>query len=297
MEQLNTLLSIDLNYIIIGLIVVFYTLEQVLNTQFKYDKRPQHFFNNFLFMIVFFIGNIFWAAVTVFSIEWMNQNEIGLFYQLQLPIWLKIILGVAMLDMVTYWFHRLSHRVPLLWRFHRVHHSDTSMDSSTYFRGHPLELFLWFGTSNILAAGIFGIDLLTLGVYFLVSTPFFVIEHTNLRFPRWMDRSIGLIFTTPNLHKVHHERDQYYTDSNYADIFILWDRLFGTYKYKPAEELNIGLDEFDDKKKQTFWYLFKSPFIDIERQEYDLKHKADHAKVQTAIKPHNALADDQQITV
>ncbi|MEJ7740197.1 MAG: sterol desaturase family protein [Chitinophagaceae bacterium] len=265
METLNLLLSIDLNYIIIGLIVIFFTLEQVVTTQFKYNKRPQHFFNNILFQVVFFIGNIFWATVTVFSIEWLNHNQVGLFYLIDLPVWVKLLLGVAMIDLVTYWFHRMSHRVPLLWRFHRVHHSDTSMDSSTYFRSHPFELLLWFGTSNIIASALFGLDLMTLGVYFLIGTPFFIIEHANLRLPTWVDKTFGLVFTTPNIHKVHHEKDQHYTDSNYADIFILWDRLFGTYKYKPAEQIQIGLEEFDDAKKQTFWYLFKSPFLNLKR--------------------------------
>ncbi len=279
METLNKLLTIDLNYIIIGLIVVFYTLEQVLNTQFKYSKRPHHLVHNILFQIVFLMGNFFWAAVTVFSIEWLNNHEIGLFYLIQLPFGLKLVLGVALIDLVTYWFHRMSHRVPLLWRFHRVHHSDTTMDTSTFFRAHPIEVLFWFGSSNILAAGIFGLDLLTLGLYFLVSTPFFILEHTNLRFPSWLDKSLGLIFTTPNLHKVHHEQDQHYTDSNYADIFILWDRLFGTYKYKPVEQINFGLKEFDDVNKQTFWYLLKSPFIKVNRISSDELVKKEKASL------------------
>ena len=265
METLNQLLSIDLNYIVIGLIVVFFTLEQVITNQFKYSRRPQHFFNNILFQVVFLLGNILWATGLVFSIEWLSKNQVGLFYFIELPVWLKLILGIAMLDMVSYWFHRLSHLVPLLWRFHRVHHSDTSMDTSTYFRAHPLEIFFWFGTSNIIAASIFGLDLFTLGVYYLIVTPFLIIEHTNLHFPRWVDKTFGLIFTTPNLHKIHHEKDQHFTDSNYADIFILWDRLFGTYKYKPAGELQIGLEEFDEDKKQSFWYLLKSPFLNVKR--------------------------------
>ncbi len=118
---------------------------------------------------------------------------------------------------------------------------------------------------HIIAAAIFGLDLLSLGLYFLVATPFFFLEHANLLFPTWLDKTFGLVFTTPNLHKIHHEQDQYYTDSNFADIFILWDRFFGTYKYKPANEIKFGLKEFDDDKKQTFWYLFKSPFININR--------------------------------
>ena len=265
METLNALLKVNINYIIIGLIVVFYSLEQLTGTQFNFTKRGKHLIQNSLFQIIFFLCNLVWAIVTVFSIEWLNKNQFGLFYLLQFPYWIKLVLGVLIIDLVTYWFHRMSHKYPLLWRFHRVHHSDTSMDSSTFFRSHPIELLLWFGTSNIIAAGIFGLDLVTLGLYFLMGTPFFIIEHTNLRCPKWIDKTFGLVFTTPNFHKVHHEQDQYYTDSNFGDIFILWDRFFRTFKYKPVEEIKFGLKEFEEDKKQTFWYLIKSPFIGIRR--------------------------------
>ena len=267
MEIINKLLAINSNYIIIGLMVLFYSLEQLLGNQFKFSKRPQHLLNNSLFFAVFFLVGLVWAMVTVFSVEWLNNQKIGLFYFVQFPPWVKLVLGISLLDLVSYWFHRLSHKVPLLWRFHRVHHSDTSMDASTNFRGHPIETFLWFGSSNILAAAIFGLDLFTLGLYFFIATFFFFIEHANLRFPKWMDNSFGLVFTTPNIHKVHHEQDQQYTDSNFSDIFILWDRLFGTYKHKPVEDIKLGLKEFDEEKKQTFWYLMKSPFLEIKRVE------------------------------
>lgn len=265
METLNKLLAIDLNYIIIGLIVLFYSLEQLLNTQFQFKKRPQHLIHNILFLGVFYLLNLLWAIVIVYSIEWLNNHQIGLYYLFEIPLWLKLVLGVMLFDFVTYWFHRMSHLTPVLWRFHRVHHSDTTMDASTFFRGHPIETFLWFGTSNIIAAGIFGLDLIALGLYFLVSTPFFFLEHSNIKFPVWLDKTFGLIFTTPNIHKVHHEQDQFYTDSNFSDIFILWDRLFGTFKYKPPEQINFGLKEFEEDRKQTFWYLIRSPFISMRR--------------------------------
>lgn len=111
------------------------------------------------------------------------------------------------------------------------------------------------------------LDLIVIGFYFLVLTPFLVLEHSNLRFPARLEKTLGLIFTTPNLHKIHHDQDQHYTDSNYADIFILWDRIFGTHKYKPADQVKLGLKEFEDEEKQTFWYLVRSPFIRIERTE------------------------------
>jgi sterol desaturase/sphingolipid hydroxylase (fatty acid hydroxylase superfamily) len=266
METLEYLLSIDLNYIVIGLIAVFFTLEQILSTQFPFQRRGYHFLNSFLFQVLFLIGNLFLASVTVLTIEWFNHNEVGLFYLIELPLWLKLLLGLAMIDLVTYWFHRTSHRFPILWRFHRVHHSDTSMDSSTYFRAHPIETFFWFGSSPILGAVIFGLDSFTIGFYFLVLTPFLILEHSNLRFPVWLDKTAGLIFTTPNLHKIHHDQDQNYTDSNFADIFILWDRIFGTFKYKPADQIKFGLQEFEEERKQTFWYLLKAPFLTIERK-------------------------------
>jgi sterol desaturase/sphingolipid hydroxylase (fatty acid hydroxylase superfamily) len=265
MDTLNKLLDIDLNYIIIGFTVIFYSLELLLKNEFLFKNKSKHLLHNLGIGVVFFVGNIFWATFMIYSIDWLNNNQIGLFYIIDLPLWLSLLLSVVLFDFVNYWFHRAAHIVPVVWRFHRVHHSDTSMDVSTYYRSHPLEIMFWFGTSNILAVAIFGLSTLSLGLFFLVATPFFFLEHTNLKFPAWLDSTAGLIFTTPNIHKVHHEQDQYYTDSNYADIFILWDRLFGTYKYKPTAEIKFGLVEFDEDSKQTFWYLLKSPFININR--------------------------------
>jgi sterol desaturase/sphingolipid hydroxylase (fatty acid hydroxylase superfamily) len=267
MEILQKLVAINLNYIIAGLMVLFYSLEHLMENQIKISNPTVHWANNFVFQIIFFGLNFLWAYVVVFCMEWMNSREIGLFYLVDMPYWIKLILGVAMFDLVTYWFHRLGHIVPFLWRFHRVHHSDTQMDASTNFRSHPMEIFLWFGTSNLLAAAIFGLDLFTFGVYFLIATPMFFLEHANLRFPVWLDKSLGLVFTTPNLHKIHHDQDRHYTDSNFADIFILWDRLFGTFTYKPADQIKPGLEEFDTPARQTFWYLLKTPFLNIKKPQ------------------------------
>jgi sterol desaturase/sphingolipid hydroxylase (fatty acid hydroxylase superfamily) len=265
MGILKSLVEMNINYLVAGLIVIFYSLEHLLEPQFSFKHKSLHWGNNFLFQVVFFVANIYWAYVLVYCFEWLNEHKVGLFYLFEMPYWLKLIAGVAMLDLVTYWFHRIGHLVPFVWRFHRVHHSDTKMDASTYFRGHPIEIFLWFGISNIIASAIFGLDLFTLGLYYLIATPLFFLEHSNLRFPAWLDRTVGLIFTTPNLHKIHHDQDQHYTDSNFADIFILWDRIFGTFTYKPIEKVKLGLEEFDTKERQSFWFLLKSPFMRINR--------------------------------
>ncbi len=264
MDRIQKLLEIDTNYIIIGLLVILYTMEQLFKRPFRFDKRPQHLLNNILFQLVFIVAGYYFAFFQVFCMNWFNDQQVGLFHHLQLPFWLKLIFGVALFDMTSYWFHRLAHKVPLLWRLHRVHHSDTSMDSSTFFRGHPIEIAV-FGIASILAVALFGMDLLTFGFYILTFTLFAFLEHTNLTFPAWLDKTLGKIFVTPNFHKVHHERDQFYTDSNFSDIFIIWDRIFGTFKYKPVKEMKFGLAEFDSKKRQSFFYLMISPFINIKR--------------------------------
>lgn len=273
METLKQLLEIDLNYLIFGLLVLFFTMEQVLITPFKFGKRPQHLAQNILFQFLFFGINIFFAAFQVYCINWLNQHEIGLLFLVQFPVWVNLLLGVMLYDLTTYWIHRGAHRIPLMWRLHRVHHSDTTMDSSTYFRAHPIETFLVYGMGNILTALIFGTDVLSMGLYFFILTFFLFFEHSNLRYPAWLNNTLGWVFVTPDLHKVHHEQDQFYTDSNYSDIFILWDRLFGTYKFKPVDKIRFGLKEFEGDEQQTFLYLLRSPFIRINRtSSEDLNH-------------------------
>ena len=180
------------------------------------------------------------AVVQVSIIIWSSANHVGLFYWVEIPLWLKVTIGIMSLDFTSYWFHRLAHTSPLFWRLHRVHHSDTTMDTSSFFRGHPLEVLV-FGTSSTVACIVFGLDLQILGVYFTVLLPFLVAQHANIQLPDWTDKFFGKVFITPNIHKVHHEQNQYYTDSNFADIFVFWDKLFGTYKYLSVKSLRYGL--------------------------------------------------------
>lgn len=264
-EILNTILNINQNYLIIGLLVVFFTLEQVTTTPFRFKQRGKHLLENSLFQIVLTGLNIFFVAIQVYSIEWLNAQEIGLFYLVALPFWVKLILGVVLYDLITYWVHRASHKVPLLWRLHRVHHSDTTMDSSTTLRFHPLELVLIYQTGNILTAGIFGTDVNSMVLYYFIIYIFLFLEHANLRYPKWLNNTLGLVFVMPDHHRVHHQQEQFYTDSNFADIFIIWDRLFGTFKMMPVEQMKYGLVEFEGEKKQSFLYLMKSPFIKMKR--------------------------------
>ncbi|MCB0374906.1 MAG: sterol desaturase family protein [Sinomicrobium sp.] len=264
METLNKLLSIDSNYISIGFVLLFFTLEQFITTQFRFIDRTKHLLNNVVLMLAFILLNLLFATLIVKSFEWLNDHKIGLFYILEIPAIPKMILAVFLFDFISYWFHRLGHFSPFLWRLHRVHHSDTTMDSSTQFRGHPIDA-LYYTFSDIVTCALFGLTLTECGVYFLVLSPFLAWTHSNLKVPKWVDKSIGIFMTTPHFHRVHHEQDQFYTDSNFSDIFIMWDKIFGTFKYKEPESINFGLTEFDSNKKQSPWFLLISPFINIKK--------------------------------
>jgi sterol desaturase/sphingolipid hydroxylase (fatty acid hydroxylase superfamily) len=267
MEILDKILNVDPNYIIIGLLAVFFTLEQISRTPFSFKKRGNHLFQNILFQIVLIILNVFFIPIQVYFIEWLNAHKIGLLYIVDLPFWTKLFVGVMLYDFTTYWIHRASHNIPFLWRLHRVHHSDTTMDSSTTFRFHPLELILVYQTGNILTAGIFGTDVTSMALYYFIIYIFFFLEHSNLNYPKWLNNTFGLIFVMPDHHRVHHHHEQFYTDSNFADILIIWDRIFGTFKLISPEKMKYGLKEFDQEEKQTFLYLMKSPFINIRRNK------------------------------
>ena len=269
MELLDAILSVDPNYIIIGLLAFFFTLEQIFDNPFSFKKRGEHLFQNILFQIVFFVINLFFISILIYCIEWLNAKEIGLLYFIGIPFWGKLILSVILFDFTTYWLQRASHKVPLLWRLHRVHHSDTTMDSSTTFRFHPIELAIVYQAGNIVAAGIFGLDVTALALYYFIVYIFFFLEHSNLNYPNWLNNTFGLLFVMPDHHRVHHHQEQFYTDSNFADIFIIWDRIFGTFKLIPVNQMNYGLIEFEGEKRQSFLYLMKSPFINIMKIDTD----------------------------
>jgi sterol desaturase/sphingolipid hydroxylase (fatty acid hydroxylase superfamily) len=138
------------------------------------------------------------------------------------------------------------------------------MDSATAFRFHPLDALL--DTATAVGAGaIFGLDSSIILFFFFLYLPLLFAQHSNFIFPAWTDKLLGSIFAVPNFHKVHHHQQQEFTDSNYGNLFIFWDKLFGTFKFLPVKEIKFGLEEFDDQKKQTAWYLIKSPFLKIVR--------------------------------
>jgi sterol desaturase/sphingolipid hydroxylase (fatty acid hydroxylase superfamily) len=211
-----------------------------------------------LTIMVFALNWLLMTGVAMIAVRFSAQ--VGPAALSRIPALAQVLLGVAILDFFTYVAHLGMHKVPLLWRFHRVHHSDPFVDATTSFRFHPMEgiwRFLW-----ILAPALaFGIPAHAILVYRLISLANGLFEHTNLAVPRSVDRALSVFWVTPNMHKVHHSNSPQQADSNYGNITSWFDRLFGT--FTPTDRafgVEYGLRWPDPEQVRSLPGLLRMPF-------------------------------------
>ncbi len=174
-----------------------------------------------------------------------------------------IVVTLLLRGFVSYYTHYLNHRIAFLWRFHRVHHMDKSLDVSSTVRFHPLELLfsLSLGVPFVIVLGLSPWVLL---LYELLDVSVTLFSHANLRLPTAVNRWLRYIIVTPDLHRVHHSTWQPETDSNFSAVFPLWDLLFGTFRThtrEPLERMELGLKEFRGKEVYRGGWLLLSPLI------------------------------------
>lgn len=160
--------------------------------------------------------------------RWAEGAGLGVANVLQLPFWASLPLTVVSLDLVSYGWHRANHRLPLLWRFHRVHHSDASFTVSTGLRFHPGELLLSLPLRLAAVAAVGAPPAAVVG-FEVVFTMANLFEHGNIDLPIRLERALARAVVTPALHRRHHGRRLVEFDSNFGTIFTAWDRLLGTY--------------------------------------------------------------------
>ena len=178
-------------------------------------------------------------------VDWIQRigqrRRWGLVRRLGLPPWAATALSLALLDWTLYLWHVSTHRVPALWRFHRVHHADLDLDASTALRFHPGELLLAvpFRAIQVVALGVAARPLILWETLVLV---FILFHHSNLRLPSRLDRLLGIFVITPRVHGIHHSRDRAELHRNFGTLSSLWDRLHGLRVTDVAQEsIHIGL--------------------------------------------------------
>lgn len=191
--------------------------------------------------------------------EWARRENVGLLRIIALPAWVHWALALVLIDLWQYGWHALNHNVPLLWRFHAVHHSDAEMDASSGVRFHVGEVAL-SGLARLAVLPAIGATVEHLALYELIVTPIVLFHHSNLRIPARLDRVLRLVIVTPWMHWVHHSRLQPETDSNFSSGLSLWDRLFRTFRLRDdPSAINLGLDGYDKARSATLAGMLSSP--------------------------------------
>lgn len=239
----------------------FNWIGEAIKPLFKFSyKKLKHIGVNFVFLASDLTINVLFGLATVGVFIWLTNNQFGLLYLVDLPIWLELLIAVMVLDFVAqYGVHWLLHRVPWMWRFHMIHHSDTHVDATTATRHHPGDYMLReiFALFAIIA---FGIPFSYYIFYRMLTVFFTYFTHANIRLPKWLDKTLSYVFVTPAMHKFHHHFERPWTDTNFGNIFSFWDRICGTLVYDDPSQVVYGLDMLDDSKDENVLYQLGIPF-------------------------------------
>lgn len=206
------------------------------------------------------VYHLVYGATLVALMAAAETNNLGLLNAVAMPGWLRIALGVIILDFFIWLWHLLTHTVPVLWRFHRVHHCDMNLDISTANRFHIGELLV-SGLLRMMVVYSFGIPLSAYLLFEIIVNLSIQFHHSSLKISPAFEKVFGLLFMTPSLHRVHHSVKIRERDSNYGVISTVWDRMFGTLvSVADQAGIIIGIGSHRSFEKLGFWDLLAMPF-------------------------------------
>jgi len=247
--------------VFLGLFTLFAVIEAVVPRRPRTQPRSRRWFTNWGIVILDTITlRLLALALPLLAVGAAldaQANGWGLMHSLDVPLWLAVVATVLIFDFAIWAQHLITHKVPILWRLHRVHHADRDMDVTTAIRFHPVEIalsmLLKIGLVYLLGPPAIGIVLFEI---ILNGTAMF--NHANIRLPPWLDAIVRQVLVTPDMHRVHHSVHRYEHDSNYGFALSVWDRMFGTYIPQPDaghDDMTVGLEWQDDQPSKLGWSL------------------------------------------
>lgn len=249
--------------IFVSAFVLFSALEAVLPRRGRSQTRLTRWTTNAgLLVIATAVVRILAIAAPLLALTAASALAIelgwGVFNLIALPLWLEIVLAIALLDLAIWFQHYITHKVPLLWRLHRVHHADRDLDASSALRFHPVEI-VFSAAYKLGAAFLIGPAILAAILFEVLLNASALFNHANLAIPRPIDRLLRLLIVTPDMHRVHHSVLRYEHDTNFGFCLSLWDRLFRTYTPEPTggqTGMTLGLsDQQNAKTDRLSWSL------------------------------------------
>jgi sterol desaturase/sphingolipid hydroxylase (fatty acid hydroxylase superfamily) len=258
----ETIPSLHRGLILAGGIAFFWLIESAVPF-FKFDyNKWQHAGINIFFTLTTIAINFALAFVLLQTADFVDDKKIGLLQWLpQMNPWLFALLGILLLDFFgAYLAHFVEHKVKFLWRFHLIHHTDTYIDTTSGNRHHPGESVIRFAFTT-LGVLVVGSPMWMVFLYQTLSVVSTQFTHANISLPKKLDQIMSYCIVSPDMHKIHHHYKLPYTDSNYGNIFSVWDRLFGTFLYMNREDIRYGIDTYmDPKEHNVLSNLLKIPF-------------------------------------
>ncbi len=216
-------------------------------------------FNGFVMKLA---GSLVVPIAAVAAAVYVEGKGWGLFTLLSLDPPLELVLSLVLLDLAIYWQHVAAHYIPMLWQFHKVHHSDVEFDVTTALRFHPIEIFismLW----KIFLVFVLGPSAFAVVLFEIILNGCAMFNHSNIKWPFWVDRFIRLFIATPDMHRIHHSIIPSELNSNYGFSISLWDRIFRTYTWQPEKghtDMEIGLEKHQDEGPTKFLWSLRFPF-------------------------------------
>ncbi len=241
-------------------LVLFSILEFFISYRKRDLPRIQRWPHNF---IMIFIGSL--AAKLIFPLgmgaisTYTKSIGLGLFNFFEIPFIIEILLSIFILDFAVYLQHLIFHKVHFLWRFHRVHHSDIDLDTTSALRFHPIEIIisLIYKCIWILA---FGFSLESILIFEIILNFMAMFNHSNIYIPARLEKVLRIFIVTPQMHIIHHSVEQYESDTNYGFNFSFWDRALKTYSKKFTSSGMIGNKRFRTSKEHNILEILKQPF-------------------------------------
>ncbi|MBM9501476.1 sterol desaturase family protein [Leptospira sp. 201903071] len=252
--------------------VLAWSLELIFGLHKSLRNKLDHTRVNLIFWLTTLLINLILAGLIVTIGSFSISRGYGILQIFGIQGWSAVVLSILFLDFfAVYLTHFLEHKIPFLWRFHVVHHSDVSVDVSTALRHHPGETLLR-AFMTALGVGILGVPIEILIFYQTLSGLFAQLTHIDIRLPKRLERVLSSVLITPGVHKIHHHFQQPYSDRNYGNIFSFWDRLFGTFSIQEIPEVVYGIDILrnSETREKSIVNLMKLPF------DYENEVQNDH---------------------
>jgi sterol desaturase/sphingolipid hydroxylase (fatty acid hydroxylase superfamily) len=210
------------------------------------------------------VNSIIASAIVGFISQYLpiDRASLGIFAALPSPV-IAGVLAFLLLDIYMYLWHRSMHRLPVAWRFHRLHHTDRSMNVSTAYRFHPIEI-ISSSIPKLLLIGVLGITSNIVLIYELVFTVVVALHHSNVCLPARVDRLLSYAIVTPNYHRIHHSQVVTETNANYGSVLTWWDRILGSYRDREdIESIQLGVS--DEDRELNIWQLLLLPISGANR--------------------------------